>query len=92
MSNEEKILAMLAEMQEDQRQIRDDITGIKVRLDYDVDVRFKAISEDIDVIKAKLETLDEVKDLAEKTADKVDVIHAAVVLHGQDIAELKKAQ
>ena len=82
----------IAGLKDGQAQMQDVLTAIKVRLDYDVDVRLKAISEDIDVIKTKLETLDEVKELTEKTADKVDVIHAVVAKHGAAISELKQAQ
>lgn len=120
MNNEEKILEMLAQIQEDQRQMRkeqqlmreeqqlmredqqhmredqqhmrDDITGIKLRLDYDVDVRLKAMNETIDSILTKLDTLDEVKELAERTADRVDIIHAVVTQHSAAITKLEKVQ
>jgi len=110
MSNEEKILAMLeklngtvekhgemlAEIKAAQAKMQDDITSIKVRQDYDVDVRFKAMGEDFDVVKEKLgaleSTVDEVKELAEDTRDKADVIHAVVSQHGAAITELKQVQ
>ena len=92
MNNEEKILAILTQMQEEQKQMRDDITAIKVRLDYDVDVRFKSIHEGFDVVLKKLDTLDEVKVLAEETRDRVDVIHAIVSEHSANIRELKQAK
>lgn len=98
MNNEEKILAILEQhskmferMQESQKQIQDDITAIKTRLDYDVDRRFDAINESLDVIEKRLDTLDDVKDLAEETKEKVDVIHSVVAQHSHDIKELKKA-
>ncbi len=69
-----------------------DLTHIKARLDYDVDKRFDAINEGIDAILAKLGTLDEVKELAEETRDKVDVIHAVVSQHSAAITELKQVQ
>lgn len=98
MSNEEKILAILEQhskmferMQESQKQIQDDIAAIKTRLDYDVDRRFDAINESLDVIEKRLDTLDDVKELAEETKEKVDVIHSVVAQHSQDTKELKKA-
>lgn len=98
MNNEEKILAILEQhskmferMQESQKQIQDDIAAIKTRLDYDVDRRFDAINESLDVIEKRLDTLDDVKELAEETKEKVDVIHSVVAQHSQDIKELKKA-
>ena len=106
MSNEEKILAILAEIkvtQEKQGQaleehskmfekMQDDITAIKVRLDYDVDKRFDALAEGQAMIEKRLNTLDEVKELAEETRDRVDAIHAAVVQHSAAITELKQAK
>lgn len=103
MNNEEKILAMLEQMDAridkmDTRmdQMQEDISGIKVRLDYDVDVRLKAMSEGQEVIEKRLDSIDgelhDVKELAEKTADKVDVIHAVVTQHSAAITELKKVQ
>lgn len=74
-----------------QSSMQDDIAAIKTRLDYDVDVRFNAINASLDVIKKRLDTLDDVKELAEETKEKVDVIHAVVAQHSQDIKELKKA-
>lgn len=66
-----------------------DITSIKARLDYDVDKRLTALVEGQEAIERRLDTLDEVKTLAESTADKVDVIHAVVAQHSADITELK---
>lgn len=68
MNNEEKILEILAQMQEEQKQMReeqkqmrqeqkqmqDDITAIKIRLDYDIDKRFDAVNEGVDAILAQL--------------------------------------
>lgn len=95
MNNEEKILAILEQhskmfekMQDDisslkagQSSMQDDIAAIKTRLDYDVDVRFKAINASLDVIEKRLDTLDDVKELAEETKEKVDVIHSVVAQH-----------
>lgn len=96
MNNEEKILAMLTQMQADISGMKNDMTGIKTRLDYDVDVRLKALAEGQGIIEKRLDAVEgrlaEVKALAESTADKVDVIHAVVTQHSTSIAELKAAQ
>lgn len=69
-----------------------DIHCINARLELDVEKRFDAVNESIDAILKKLETLDEVKVLAEETRDRVDVIQAVVTEHGANITELKKVQ
>ena len=96
MNNEEKILAILTQMQDDISGLKEDVSGIKVRLDYDVDVRLKAMSDGQDVIEKRLDSINgelhDIKELAEKTADKVDVIHAVVTQHSAAITELKKVQ
>ena len=72
--------------------MKDDITGIKLRLELDVEKRFDAMNDSIDAISKKLDTLDEVKALAEETKDRVDVIHAVVTQHSTAITELKRVQ
>lgn len=95
MNNEEKILAMLAQIQAEQQQMRgeqhqmrDDITAIKIRLDYDVDKRFDAVNEGIDAILAQLTPKRKVEEM---DADIV-VLKTAVKMLTQEVAELKKAQ
>ncbi len=95
MNNEGKILAMLAQIQaeqqqmrEEQHQMRDDITAIKIRLDYDVDKRFDAVNEGIDAILAQLTPKRKVEEM---DADIV-VLKTAVKMLTQEVAELKKAQ
>lgn len=102
MSNEEKILAILAQMQEEQKQMReeqkqmrqeqkqmqDDITAIKIRLDYDIDKRFDAVNEGIDAILAQLTPKSRVDELESD----VIVLKTAVKMLTQEVAELKKAQ
>lgn len=95
MNNEEKILAILAQMQEEQKQIRqgqkqmqDDITAIKIRLDCDVDKRFDAVNEGIDAILEKLTPKNRVDELESD----VIVLKTAVKMLTQEVAELKKAQ
>lgn len=69
-----------------------DISGIKVRLDVDVQKQINLLSEANSRIVERLDALEEVRELAEETRDKVDVIYAVVKMHSGDIAELKKAQ
>lgn len=95
MNNEEKILAMLSQMQEEQQQMRheqqrmrDDITGIKLRLELDVEKRFDAVNEGIDAILAQLTPKRKVEEM---DADIV-VLKTAVKMLTQEVAELKKAQ
>lgn len=102
MSNEEKILAILEEhgkmfekMQEDitglkagQSAMQDDITAIKIRLDYEVDKRFDAVNEGLDTILAQLTPKRKVEEME---ADIV-VLKTAVKMLTQEVAELKKAQ
>lgn len=103
MNNEEKILAilekhseLLTQMQEGQKQMQDDISSIKARLDYDVDVRLKATNETVDGILTQMDIMGkevgEARKLAEETLDKVDVVHAAVTQHSAAISKLKKVQ
>ena len=106
MNNEEKILGMLEKLTEkvesmDQRMDRmegrmdrmeTDISGIKVRLDVDVQKQINLLSEANSRIVERLDALEEVRELAEETRDKVDVIYTVVKMHSGDIAELKKAQ
>ena len=99
MNNEEKILVMLTKIQEEQEQMREeqkqmqkDIQHINGRLDLDVCKRLDALAEGQGAIEQRLDTLDEVKELAEKTSDKVDVIHAVVSQHSGAITELKKVR
>lgn len=81
MNNEEKILAMLTQMQ-------DDITSIKLRLELDVEKRFDAVNEGVDAILAQLTPKRKVEEM---DADIV-VLKAAVKMLTQEVAELKKAQ
>ena len=81
MNNEEKILAMLTQMQTD-------ITGIKLRLELDVEKRFDAVSEGIDFILEQLTPKSRVEALE---AD-VIVLKAAIKALSSEVAELKKAQ
>lgn len=79
-----------------QAQMQDEIHLTNVRIDLDVGKRLEALAEGQSIIEKRLDTLEgtmsEVKELAEKTSDKVDVIHAVVAQHSGAIAELKKAR
>lgn len=95
MNNEEKILAILEEHSKmfekafsRMDQMQDDITAIKVRLDYDVDKRFDAVNEGIDAILAQLTPKRKVEEM---DAD-IAVLKTAVKMLTQEVAELKKAQ
>lgn len=88
MNNEEKILAVLEKHGELLTQMQDDITGIKLRLELDVEKRFDAVNEGIDAILAQLTPK---RKMEEMDADIV-VLKAAVKMLTQEVAELKKAQ
>lgn len=88
MSNEEKILAILEEHGKMFEKMQEDITAIKIRLDYDVDKRFDAVNEGIDAILAQLTPKRKVEEME---ADIV-VLKTAVKMLTQEVAELKKAQ
>lgn len=102
MNNEEKILELLTQMQQEQRQIRleqqemreeqlrmrDDITRINLRLELDVEKRFDAVNEGIDAILEKLIPKSRVDALE---AD-VTMLKTALRVLTQDVDQLKKAQ
>jgi len=95
MNNEEKILAMLTQMQGDitdlktaQTKMQDDLTHVKARLDYDVEKRFDAVNEGIEAILEQLTPKSRVEALE---ADVV-VLKTAIKALTQEVAELKKAQ
>lgn len=67
---------------------QDDITAIKIRLDYDIDKRFDAVNEGIDAILAQLTP----KRKAEEMEADITVLKTAVKMLTQEVAELKKAQ
>lgn len=90
MNNEEKILEMLTQMQDEQKQIREDITGIKLHLELNVGKQLKLLSEGQANI---LEHIDEkVTDRTESLQDQIDVLRAATMQNSRDIEALKAAQ
>lgn len=90
MNNEEKILAMLTQMQEDQKQMREDITGIKLRLELNVDKQLKLLSEGQANILEHID--DKITDRTESLQDQIDVLRAATMQNSREIRALKKAQ
>lgn len=91
----EKAFSRMDQMHEDitglkagQSAMQDDITAIKIRLDYEVGKRFDAVNEGIDAILAQLTPKRKVEEM---DADIV-VLKAAVKMLTQEVAELKKAQ
>lgn len=102
MSNEEKILVILEEhskmfekmradisgLKAGQSAMQDDITGIKLRLELNVEKRFDAVNEGIDAILAQLTPKSRVDELESD----VIVLKTAVKMLTQEVAELKKAQ
>lgn len=90
MNNEEKILAMLTQMQEDQKQMREDITGIKLRLELNVDKQLKLLSEGQANILEHID--DKITERTESLQDQIDVLRAATMQNSREIRALKKAQ
>ncbi len=102
MTNEEKIMEMLAQVQGDlaevkevqarmqvkQDQMGDDLHRVKAYLELDVEKRLEAINEGVDAIQEKMVPEDRV----EKLEDDVVVLKTAFKMLAQDVAELKKAQ
>ena len=99
MNNEDKILAILERLQEDVSGLKEDVSGlkedvsgIKIRLDVDIQTQLNLLSEGHSRLVERLDVLDEVKDLAEETRDKMDVVYQVVKQHSVEITKLKKAQ
>lgn len=90
MNNEEKILAMLTQMQEDQKQMREDITGIKLHLELNVDKQLKLLSEGQANILEHID--DKITERTESLQDQIDVLRAATMQNSREIRTLKKAQ
>lgn len=102
MNNEEKILALLIQMQTDMVEVKTDLTEVKAdltevkadllhvkaRLDYDVDKRLAAINEGVDAIQETMIS----KSRVEQLEDDVIVLKTAFKAMSQRIAELEKAQ
>ena len=100
MTNEEKILAALVDMQGQMGQMqtqigqlqgqmdemKNEIKGINVRLDTEVTQKFNLLAEGQSIIR---EQLAEVKEIAEDAKATVDVIAAVTAKHTRDIKKLQ---
>ena len=87
----DRIEQRMDRMEQRMDRMESDISGIKVRLDVDVQRQLNLLSEGHTRLAERLDTLEEVKELAEKTKDRVDVIYSVVKRHSGEIAELKRA-
>lgn len=65
------------------------IQDVKVLLDTEVTSKLNLLAEGQDILKERLDTLDEVKELVEDTKSTVDVMYSVVSKHSIDIAKLK---
>ena len=83
-----KMEAKLAPLNDRLDQMHDDLTHVKVRLDYDVDKRLGALNEGVDAI---LETMVS-KSRVEALEDDVALLKTAFMAMSKRIAELEKAQ
>ena len=95
MTNEEKILGLLTQMQSDmssikaaQDEMRDTIAGIKVRLDVEVNEKFNLLAENQQIILERLPDPEDTQLLERR----VDTLELAVRKLNREISELKKAQ
>lgn len=78
----------LTELQGTQTKMQEDLAGVKLRLELDIEKRFNAVNEGIDSILEKLTPKSRVDELE---AD-VIVLKSAIKMLSQEVAELKKAQ
>lgn len=76
--------------------IETDVSGVKVLIDTDIRKQLDILEEADEALADKLDrvgrTLEKVEQMAEETADKMDVVYTVVRQHSTDIAELKRAQ
>lgn len=84
----DQMQATQAQMQDDQKQIREDLAHVKARLDYDVDKKLDAINEGIDTIRETMVS----KSRVEQLEDDVIVLKTAFKAMSQRIAELEKVK
>lgn len=85
---EEKILAALEKMQEDISGLKTDVSGIKVRLDVDMEQKFNLLAEGQEIMLEKLERLDDM----EVMDTRITALEAMVKKLNRDIEKLKRAQ
>ena len=84
---DEKDLQVIAQLMAQQR--KDIMQDLKVLLDTEVTSKLNLLAEGQDILKERLDTLDEVKELVEDTKSTVDVMYSVVSKHSIDIAKLK---
>ena len=103
MSNEERILEILVQLQSDMKEVmadvsglkgdvsalKADVSGIKTRLDVDITKQLNLLAEGHQSLVERLDVLDEVKELSEDTKATVDVMYSVVSKHSIDINKLK---
>lgn len=98
MNNEEKILEMLAQMQDEQKQIRDEIgqmqttlTRVALTQENTVLKSLDALAEGQDLTHQRLKDLAGKDELAE-LREEVRLLRTVVAQHTRDIEALKAAQ
>ena len=79
-------------LKEDVSGLKQDVSAIKIRLDMDVQKQLNLLSEGHSRLVERLDVLEEVKELAEDTRDKVDIIYTVVKQHSGEISRMKRAQ
>lgn len=103
MSNDERILEILVQLQSDMKEVmadvsglkgdvsalKADVSGIKTRLDVDITKQLNLLAEGHQSLVERLDVLDEVKELSEDTKATVDVMYSVVSKHSIDINKLK---
>lgn len=77
-----------AKMETRQSSMEEDLHRVKAYLELDVEKRFDAVNEGIDMILEKIVP----EDRTEKAEDDIVVLKTAVRALARDVAELKKAQ
>ena len=90
MSNEEKILEMLAAINKrlDTMATKDDLSDTKVLMEAYFDPKFGLLADGLKLVQEKMLTAEAIEDVE----DRVDVLEAVVKDHSREIRELKKAQ
>ena len=88
MTSEEKILALLEKHGEMLEEMRSEISGIKVRLDVEVNEKFNLLAENQQIILERLPDPEDTQLLERR----VDTLELAVRKLNREISELKKAQ
>lgn len=88
MTNEEEILEILGKYGELLKEMRDDISGIKVRMEVEVKEQFNLLAENQQIMLDKLERLDDM----EVMDTRITALEAMVKKLNREMEKLKKAQ